>query len=263
MSARVTSRAYGGYYGSRAHLETMARRTKFPNDIRRAMPTRVHPREGLSRLVRFMSVLSAMRPSPLGITLWMACGEPPKLRLIWRSKLLNFRTFCSISGERCFNEKISVVFSGGLHRWRFVRRGLSLNNTSAGQTMQHRAAGKCAVVLVLSAHRWPKMLVRGQAHAGEIVVALASDASATGAQRSRARSAWEWLQSSRCSSVDPRQFRWIRSALALALSGSNRQLEAGASPKQKPPLGWDQRRPFTHYSRGMSLAIDQTVPNDS
>ena len=50
MSARVTSRAYGGYYGSRAHLETMARRTKFPNDMRRAMPTRVHPREGLSRL---------------------------------------------------------------------------------------------------------------------------------------------------------------------------------------------------------------------
>ena len=139
---------------------------------------------------------------------------------------------------RAFNEKISFAFSGGFHRRRFVRRGLSFNNASARQTMQLRPAGKRAVVLVLSADRRPKMLVRGQALAGEIVIALAPGPSATSDRRSRARSSRELLQSSRCSSLHPGQFRGLRSALAFALSGSNRKLAAGAAntaPKLSNP----------------------------
>jgi hypothetical protein len=63
--------------------------------------------------------------------------------------------------HKVFNETISVVFSGGFHRWRFFRRVLSFNNARASETMQLRTAGKRAVALVLSAHRRPKMLVRG------------------------------------------------------------------------------------------------------
>jgi hypothetical protein len=60
-------------------------------------------------------------------------------------------------------------------------------NACAGETMQHRTAAKRAIVLALPAHRRPKMLVRRQADAVEIVVALAAGSNGTSESRPRTR----------------------------------------------------------------------------
>ena len=57
--------------------------------------------------------------------------------------------------------------------------------------MQHRTAAKRAIVLVLPAHRRPKMLVRRQADAVEIVVALAAGSNGTSGSRPRTRPSFQ------------------------------------------------------------------------
>ena len=77
--------------------------------------------------------------------------------------------------------------------------------------------------MVLSAYRWPKMLVRGQAYAVEILIALACGA--TNGSRSRVQCpSSQSLQSAGCSGIHPGGFRRFRSALALAVPRSNREI---------------------------------------
>jgi len=71
---------------------------------------------------------------------------------------------------RMFDEKLSAADFRDLHCWALT--GCSSDRT--GEAMQNRTTVKCAVVLVLSPHRRPEVLVRRQADVVEIIAALAA-----------------------------------------------------------------------------------------
>jgi hypothetical protein len=164
-----------------------------------------------------------------------------------------------------FHEKISVVRSRGFHCWCFSSCVLPFGNACAGETMQCRAAATRALVLVLPAYRRPKMLVRRQADAVEIIVAVAAGSNGTSRSRPRTeRPSGELLQSPGCTGVDSGRSRRFRSALARALSRSNGKIIADAAkttnqprlsiPKKPARLSWRTSYAVTN-SRGALGAI--------
>jgi hypothetical protein len=66
-----------------------------------------------------------------------------------------------------FDEELSAADFRCLHCW-------ALTSGRTGGAMQNRTTVKCAVVLVLSPHRRPEVLVRRQADVVEIIAALAA-----------------------------------------------------------------------------------------
>ena len=115
---------------------------------------------------------------------------------------------------RAFDEKLSAVSFRCLHYWGFTY----CCSDRAGEAMQHRTTIKCAVLLVLSPHRRPKVLVRRQADAVEIIAALAARSNGTsGRSRARTDPPRISVQFLGCSGISAGRFRQFRSALASAL----------------------------------------------
>ena len=108
--------------------------------------------------------------NPVGRQLWISCGKLPKLGPIWRAKLLKLS--CFVEPLRGYDEKTSIVCNCGMH-WSFSNQLLLQRRVCSGQALQCGAAIRCKGVLVLSHHRRPKMLVRGQADAVESIAELA------------------------------------------------------------------------------------------